>query len=359
MTSGSGQLAARLRAFGETECKGSSPLYELLAIGASEDSELLDGLAPAFGQRSNANLLFAAVQYLLLGDMTHPLAQDYPSLGGRASIDAYPRFRNFCLTYLDEVKLLVAGRITQTNEVGRCAYLYPALVSIARSDGRPLSLVDAGTSAGLNLLPDRYRYELGGQVVGDPASPVRIRCRLDGDERPRLGGEPPVIASRVGVDLMPIDVQDDSAVRWLQACIWPEHQERRDLLEAAVKVARHDPPTLIRGNAVDTVFDILDSIPKDTVPVLIEMTALPYFSEVERTRWTDRISAFGRAHDVHWVISEGWTIIDRLLTDQSAWDHRGRMAMTGAWVSFINGSRTEHRLALHGPHGQWMQWLSD
>jgi hypothetical protein len=68
---------------------------------------------------------------------------------------------------------------------------------------------------------------------------------------------------------------------------------------------------------------------------------------------------FGRAHDVHWVISEGRTVIDRLLSDRSAWDHRGRMAMAGAWVSFIDGERTEHRLALHGPHGQWMQWLSD
>ena len=57
-------------------------------------------------------------------------------------------------------------RSTQTNEVGRCAALLPALTQLAvdapgapHGGGRPLGLVEVGASAGLNLLVDRYGYE--------------------------------------------------------------------------------------------------------------------------------------------------------------------------------------------------------
>jgi hypothetical protein len=50
----------------------------------------------------------------------------------------------------------------QTNEVGRCASLLPAFgVVAARTDGRPLALVELGTSAGLNLVWDAYGYAYG------------------------------------------------------------------------------------------------------------------------------------------------------------------------------------------------------
>ena len=59
-----------------------------------------------------------------------------------------------------EIERLVATRSTQTNEVGRCTALLPGLCPIASQYewGEPLSLLDLGTSAGLNLLFDDYGY---------------------------------------------------------------------------------------------------------------------------------------------------------------------------------------------------------
>src|SRR5215217_622111 len=69
----------------------------------------------------------------------------------------------------DEVRALAVELPVQTNEVGRCAALAPALLWL--SDGRPLRLLELGTSAGLNLRWDAYRYD---DAWGDPESPVRI-----------------------------------------------------------------------------------------------------------------------------------------------------------------------------------------
>ena len=44
-------------------------------------------------------MLFAAVQYLLLSGLDHPLAGHYPIIAGRERLPgpALPRFRDFCL----------------------------------------------------------------------------------------------------------------------------------------------------------------------------------------------------------------------------------------------------------------------
>ena len=45
--------------------------------------------------------------------------------------------------------------------------------------------------------------------------------------------EPMGFGRRTGIDLAPIDVQDDDATTWLRACVWPEHAARRETLLAA------------------------------------------------------------------------------------------------------------------------------
>ena len=151
-------LAERYRRFAEREARGRSPLYERFALGVAGDRELLELLEQLPPAKQQPNLLFAAVLYL----------------GGRQP--DFGAFRAFVLDHADHVLATLAARQTQTNEVGRCALLLPLL---ARLPG-PLALVEVGASAGLCLLADRYAYDYGGTIVGDPASPVLLRCQPRG-----------------------------------------------------------------------------------------------------------------------------------------------------------------------------------
>ena len=74
-----------------------------------------------------------------------------PSAGGDRPVDDsfVQSFETFRDTFDSELSGRIARRSTQTNEVGRCAVLYPVLAHLARSNGnRPLALLDFGASAG-------------------------------------------------------------------------------------------------------------------------------------------------------------------------------------------------------------------
>src|SRR5215218_1913808 len=151
-------LADRFACFALEECHDSSPLYERLALGVADDPAMLALAAYARPGQPTPNLLFAAVQYLLLGGTPHPLAAFYPGLAHDpvAGGDPYPAFHDFCRQHADSIRELLETRLVQTNEVRRSACLLPAFCWVARLAGdRPLALLEIGASAGLNLLWDR------------------------------------------------------------------------------------------------------------------------------------------------------------------------------------------------------------
>jgi hypothetical protein len=118
-----GQLAARFRRFAEHECD-SSPLYRRLSLGIAEDPDLL-ALAAQAQNTPVPNLLLAAVHFLLLSGVTHPLANFFFNTSDR---DPYPPFQDFCLQHRRQIEEIIRARLVQTNEVRRCALLLRALI---------------------------------------------------------------------------------------------------------------------------------------------------------------------------------------------------------------------------------------
>ncbi len=131
----------------------------------------------------------------------------------------------------------------QTNEVQRSAALLPALLHVAAHTGLPLSLLEIGASAGLNLWLDRYRYQLDTHngntgrpwAWGDTTSALCLRPEW-------LGAAPPQaqlqIGHRAGCDALPLDLQAPGEDLRLASFIWPDQPDRLQRLRAAITVAR-------------------------------------------------------------------------------------------------------------------------
>lgn len=121
----------------------------------------------------------------------------------------------------------------QTNEVARSGVLLAGFLSISAATRMPLALLELGASAGLNLMFDRYAFDLGeGRTWGPGEARVRIPCTWTGDA-PSLA--PPIaIVSRAAVDLRPISASAPEDRERLLAYIWPEQIDRVARIEAAL-----------------------------------------------------------------------------------------------------------------------------
>jgi hypothetical protein len=138
----------------------------------------------------------------------------------------------------------------QTNEPGRSAALIVGLMAVARRYGPKLEVLEIGSSGGLNLLIDRYRFDLGGAVFGPEDSPVTIR--------PEWRGPPPEvppleIVSTRGCDVNPRDVTDPAVAARLEAYVWPDQPERLARLATAIGMVREHGVALEQADAADWI----------------------------------------------------------------------------------------------------------
>lgn len=135
---------------------------------------------------------------------------------------------------------------TQTNEVARVAGLAAVLMELDSRTPMQSSLLELGSSAGLNLNLAHYDLRLGAQRAGDPDSAVQIAPRWIG---PSPQGGRIRIARAKGVDLNPLDVRREADSERLHAYIWPGEQVRAQRLGAAIALAHLHPPQVDRGSA--------------------------------------------------------------------------------------------------------------
>jgi hypothetical protein len=236
-------LTARFRRQRDGCAMLGSPLYAGLLDRTADELEaggpiaaLLEPLAALPGGSVPALRRMGAVHRLVLTGAAPALAPHFAP-GGDAGA-AWAPLRELLAERGDDVVAIALERGVQTNEVGRCAALAPAFLWL--SGGRPLRLLELGTSAGLNLRWDAYRYE---DRWGDPASPVRLVDRYD-DPAPPF--EPPAVdvAERRGCDRAPVDPTTEEGALTLLSYVWPDQAERVELLRGAIEVARRVPVAL-------------------------------------------------------------------------------------------------------------------
>ncbi len=343
------ELAHRFRRFAELECRGSSPLYERLSYSVADDAELLELATRCNPGQPAPNLFFGAAHLVLLDNPNHPLSAYYESVveSPEDPEGAYPHFRSLCLEHRDRIAEVTSTRRVQTNEVGRCAVLLPAFAIVSeRSATREAAFVEVGTSAGLNLLWDRFHYEYAEQVSwGDRSSPVRLACEPRGEPLPTIPSALSNITYRIGIDLDPVDLGDAEAVRWLRALIWPEHRHRVAALDGALRIAASERPALIAADALDALPGVLDSVPPDAATCVFHTHTLNQFPQEARRRFGEILDDFGARRDLY-VVS-----IERQGAQQE------RVGALLELTAYDGGRKTTRALGRCDNHGMWLEWF--
>ncbi|HZR42439.1 MAG TPA: DUF2332 domain-containing protein [Ktedonobacteraceae bacterium] len=333
--------------FGRSTFPDGSPLYSSLALRAAEDKEILRLVLYTSTKRHRPNTLFAAVQYLLFNEVSDELVAFYPNLTPepRPPEEAYPSFRAFCLKHADEIRRLVTNYGVQTNEVGRCSDLVLAFDRVAQLGGdRSLAMLELGASAGLNMLWDHYGYDYGvAGYIGNRAAPVQLRCELRGDILPPLPQAMPVVIWRMGIDLNPIDVHDEGAARWLRALVWPEHRDRAQRLEAAIAMARQHHLSIVAGDAVDRLPEVLAQVPAEATLCIYHSYAMNQTPEPVRERIFAQIADAAKTREL-FRVSEEWY---------------NEMPQAELELFWYRSNEMQHeKLAECQGHGRWMKFVA-
>ena len=301
---------------------GDSPCFEEWARGVADDPEVLAWLGTLPTIKRQPNLVFAAARW-----------------HGAPAPGPYAALRRVLLEQEPYVRATVMARATQTNEVGRLATLVPVLALV---EG-PLALVEVGASAGLCLFPDRYDYAwppLGGlRGSGGPVLTAQASGPLP------LPVRHPEVAWRAGIDLNPLDVTDPDATAWLENLVWPEQDERRERLRAAIDVARQDPPLLVRGDLLDRLPDLLEQAAPHGTPVVLHSAVVAYLDEPDRRRFHALMTDLVAAGRCRWISNEGPRVLPDVTGDRAVPPGRFVTALDGVPVALSHG------------HGHTVDWL--
>ncbi|MEN9683435.1 MAG: hypothetical protein RLZZ427_1186 [Pseudomonadota bacterium] len=232
----------------------------------------------------------------------------------------------------------------QTNEAGRSANFIAAMLWLAEQ-GLPPSFqcLEIGSSAGINLMLDRYHYDLAGVQVGPEPGAMHFTPDWNGNPPPDRAIS---IAETRGCDVAPVDLTDPAQALRLKAYIWPEHTVRFERMEAAVAAAIQSPPDLVQMNAAEFVeAELAKPQAAGTTRVLMHSIVWQYVPADQQSRVTAAMEAAGaRAtpeRPLAWISVEA----NRVL-------HLHELI-----VRFWPGGGEPVLLARAHPHGAGIDWL--
>lgn len=349
-------------------------LYHRICSAAALDDEVASVLTHARPGQARPVLLLAAIHDLVLAHPEIPAARWYSSVVGAAHIptdgDPWPQIRAAIIDHRATLERTVAERSTQTNEVNRVAFLAPVIAEVCADEpARHLALVELGASAGLLLAPDRYDVQLqlpGGGVrrYGDDTSPVHCRALLTDDSTPLAGVALPRIVARRGIDAQPQSLLDPAAVRWLEACLWPDQPSRVERFAAAAALVRSDPPVVVRGDLIEGLPALLDDTTSGLDPDSVQLVvfsswALTYVSRPRRTAVPAILAAFAARTGipVSWVTAEPAGAVPGIpLPPGWSADDTGTVLGVRTWRG-VNEAPPRLWGTCH-PHGEWLTRLA-
>ncbi|MBF6328892.1 DUF2332 domain-containing protein [Nocardia transvalensis] len=248
--------------------KLGSPLYAALLTEVGRDlrvggpcAQVLSDHADATREAGLPLRFMAAVHALALSGQAPELAACYPSTGAlvRAGTEtnraAWEAFRRVVAERSDWIREWLT-RPPQTNEVGRAVPLLAGLLAAVAEMPLPVRLLELGSSAGLNLRADHFRWVAGTLAWGPENSPVLLDNAWQGPvpawladavrRHPRV-----TVVERRGCDPIPLDPLSPPDALALRAYVWPDQADRLARLDGALRLAEKIPAEVVPLGAHD------------------------------------------------------------------------------------------------------------
>jgi hypothetical protein len=327
-----------------------SPLWARLLNDAAADIEvrgplwqLLQDWDGDIEQGAIALRVAGGLHYLALDGTSSELAALLPSCGGSADADRlWPVARQIISQHANRLRPFLDSP-PQTNEVGRSCALMPGMLEIARLTGLPLRPREIGSSAGLNQFWNLYSYRLGEHRWNEGGSELNLECRWSGNA-PSVDIKP-IVSSRSGCDINPLDLRDDKVRLRLQAYVWPDQAKRMENLRGAMKIAIENNVHVEKIAASKFVARELAARPKGECIVIYHSIVRQYFPEEEGNAFDNAIEEAGatatKDRPVVWL---------RLEQDGPMLPFHLRLTL---WPT-----GETHVLATAHPHGAAVKWLA-
>ena len=232
----------------------------------------------------------------------------------------------------------------QTNEAGRSASLMAGLLWLANRLGPKFRLFEIGSSAGINTMMERYRFDLGGVTTGPESSPMLIRPDWRGPPPPEAEVE---ITGIEGCDQSPIDLSDPEAALRLKSYVWPEALGRMQRIEAAIELASQKAPKVVKEDAADFVERVLaQPAEPGATRVLFHSIVWQYLPDEGQQRIRDAMHRTGAETTEDAPLA--WV---QLETNRKTFRHELK-------VRYWPGGEESALLGCAHPHGEWVEWNS-
>ncbi len=232
----------------------------------------------------------------------------------------------------------------QTNEAGRSVNFMAAMLWLADKGLPPrFECLEIGTSAGINLMMDRYAYDLGGTRCGSDRPVMTFSPEWKGAPPPQADVE---IASLRGCDVAPVDLTDPNQALRLKAYIWPEHRVRFDRTEAAIAAAKERAPDIVRMDAAEFVeAELSKPQAQGTTRVLMHSIVWQYVPKDQQARVTAAMEAAGKRATPDKPLA--WIAVE---ADRTVHRH-------GTTVRYWPGGEEAVQLTWSHPHGADIEWM--
>jgi hypothetical protein len=289
--------------------------------------------------------LMGGIHRLVLSNMADALAAHFPTVGGSPDdqrlgddfLDVVASNQSYLIDALDVAP--------QTNEIGRSAALLPGLGYAMGEDRFPLRLLEIGSSAGLNLLLDRYNYRSAGwDWDGLPNAPT-----IDFDW---TGSQPPLpagleVASRRGCDLAPLDAAAPTERIRLLSFVWADHVARFERMRGALALMAESGIHLDRADAAQWVAAKLgERVDDGTMTVLQHSVMWMYLPQETREAVLQAVQEAGMAA----TRTRPFAHV-RFEAAPGGYDAAGHRLTVTRWPGGAN-----HVLATGHAHGAWIAW---